>query len=88
MDCGVVSIWQIPSAEHKALHECPWLEVQVKSIVEGPKRRRTRKGAFHYEIGRASGLRCTAACTVGRRWGRVYVRTHELYAPHFYKVFC
>jgi hypothetical protein len=67
MDCGVVSIWQIPSAEHKALHECSWLEVQVKSLIEGLKRHHTRKGGFHHDIGRASVLRRTAACIVGKK---------------------
>ena len=32
MDCGVVSIWHIPAAEHKALHECSWLDIRVNII--------------------------------------------------------
>lgn len=35
MNCGIVSILHIPSAEHKALHKCSSLVVQVNAIIEG-----------------------------------------------------
>jgi hypothetical protein len=37
MDCGAASTWHIPGAEHRALHECSCLEIQVNSIENGSK---------------------------------------------------
>ena len=67
MDCGVVSIWQMPLAEHKALQKCSWLEVPINIIAEGTRQGRTRKGGFHYERGHGSGLCYTTSCTVGKK---------------------
>jgi hypothetical protein len=36
MDWGVVSIWHMPGAEHKALQECSCLEAEMN---EGPERK-------------------------------------------------